>query len=68
VVTTTIRAICTYVEYTSLKITGEYTLKELAISETKEMLTAPASAVYNGIEQIFMSKSIVPDPGWFDDD
>jgi len=53
---------------TSLRITEEYTLEEPATPKTKEMLTALASAVYNGIEQTFMPKSMVPDPGWFNDD
>jgi len=53
---------------TSLRITEEYTLEELATPQTKEMLTASVLAVYNGIEQIFMPKSMLPDPGWFDND
>ena len=39
---------------------------ELAISETKEMLTVPVLAIYNENVQIIIPKSIVPDPGWFD--
>jgi len=46
----------------SLRITEEYALEEPAIPKTKEMLTVPAPAVYNGTEQTFMPKSMVLDP------
>ena len=39
---------------------------ELATTETEEMLTVPAPAVYNKNTQIMMPKSMVLDPEWFD--
>jgi len=39
---------------------------EPVTSETKEMLTAPAPAVYNKNVLTAMPKSIVSDLGWFD--
>ena len=39
---------------------------EPATSETEEMLTVPAPAVYNKNIQTMIPKSMVPDPEWFD--
>ena len=55
----------------SLRITKDNMLNkstELAIPETKEMLTAPVLAVYNKNIQTITPKSIVPDLGQFDGD
>ena len=56
-----------------MRITKEYVLKEnrtieLAIPEIEEMLIALVLAVYNGVEQTVMLKSMVLDSGWFDSD
>jgi len=51
----------------SLKITKEYALdgnKTIEPALSEEMSTAPV--VYDKMAQTVMSKSIVPDPGWFD--
>ena len=39
-------------------------ITKLAILEIEELLIVPV--VYNEIEQVVMTKSMVPDPEWFD--
>ena len=52
----------------SLRITEDNVSKKstkLATPETDEMLTAPVPAVYN---KNVLTKNMVPDPEWFDED
>jgi len=53
----------------SLRVIEEYAsgrkkITKLVILEIEELLIV--SVVYNKIEQVVMTKSMVPDPEWFD--